>query len=62
MRKNLGKLPWHGYLNIQKFRDFKMPQIRARSHKSKLYHEKMVREIFLQSINDLPIEVEYGHY
>lgn len=39
-----------------------MPQTRARSHKSKLYHEKMVREILLQEINDLPMLVDYNFY
>ena len=37
-----------------------MPQTRAKSYQSKLYHEKLVREILLQEVNDLPIYKEYN--
>ena len=37
-----------------------MPQTRAKSYQSKLYHEKMVREILLQEVNDLPIYKDYN--
>ena len=62
LRKSLQKLPWPCYLPVQRFEEFKMPQIRARSYKSKLYHEKLVREILLQEVNDLPIYKDYNQY
>jgi len=60
LRTNLQKLPWGCYLPLKRFEEFKMPPTRANSHKSKLYHTKMVREILLQEINDLPIRRDYA--
>lgn len=55
-------MPWACYLPVKDFEKYKMPQTRARSHKSKLFHEKLVREILLQEVNDLPIYKDYNDY
>ena len=56
------KLPWDCYLPLKNYKDYRMPPTRAKSHKSKLYHSKLIREILLQEINDLPLRKEYGRY
>ena len=55
-------MPWACYLPVKDFEQYKMPQTRARSYKSKLFHEKLVREILLQEVNDLPINKDYSDY
>ena len=54
------KLPWSCYLPLNDYKDFKLPPTRSNSHQSKLYHEKLIREILLQEVNDLPIRREYA--
>jgi hypothetical protein len=61
-RKNLRKLAWNCYFPIKNYEDFKMAPTRAKSHKSNLFHEKMIREILLQEVNDLPIWKDYNQY
>lgn len=38
LETRLEKLPWHCYMPIDKYNDFKMPRTTAKSHASKLYH------------------------
>lgn len=56
LKRELDKLPWACYLHMDHYSQFKAPQTKAKTHKSKLFHEKMVREILLSQINDLPIK------
>ena len=60
LRTNLQKLPWSCYLPLKDFEKYKLPPTRANSHGSKLFHTKLVREILLQEINDLPILKAYA--
>lgn len=62
LRKNFQKLPWACYLPLAKFEEHDPPQLRAKTHKSKLFHDKMVREIFLQEVHDLPVYRSYNIY
>lgn len=62
LRTNLQKLPWSCYLPIKRFDEFSMPPTRANCHQSKLFHSKMVREILMSEINDLPIQKDYYKY
>lgn len=39
----------------EKHKEFLMPQTDCKSHKSKLFHTKLVRNLLLAHINDLPI-------
>ena len=62
LRRSFQKLPWACYLPLAEFEEYDPPQIRAKTYKSKLYHEKMTREIFLQEVHDLPIYKSYNQY
>ena len=53
---NLGKVPWHSYMPTdERHSQYQMPQTGAKCHKSKLYHEHMVRNLLLSHLSELPI-------
>jgi 23S rRNA G2445 N2-methylase RlmL len=55
LKLNLQKLPFHCYMPIKDHEKFKMPQATAKSHKSKIYHTHLARNLLLSHIVDLPI-------
>ncbi len=57
---NLQKVPWHCYLPIDNYHQYKMPQTTAKSFKSKLYHTQKIRDILLGYLNELPIKKAYN--
>jgi hypothetical protein len=47
------KIPWHCYLpKDADTKEFKMPQTRAKSHASKLFHTQLVRDILLETLTE----------
>jgi 23S rRNA G2445 N2-methylase RlmL len=56
LKQNLQKLPFHGYLPIKDHHKFRTPQVTAKSHKSKLYHTHLARNLVLSHLVELPIQ------
>ncbi|CDW76469.1 UNKNOWN [Stylonychia lemnae] len=62
LEQNLEKLPWHCYLpNPQQQQEhmFKMPQTRAKTHSSKLYHTQLIRDILIKSMTEIQIKRDF---
>jgi len=56
--KGLHKLPWHSFLPFEKFNEYKLPEVRAKSFSSKLYHETKITELVEKFLNKLPAKFE----
>ena len=54
LQTNLHKLPFHCFMPIKDHLKFRMPQCSAKSHKSKLYHTHLVRNLLLSHLVELP--------
>ena len=55
LETKLAKMPWHCYLpDPKKHSDlqFKMPQTRAKTYMSKLFHTQLVRDILIEAITE----------
>ena len=43
LQSNIGKLPWHAFLPFREFEKYRQVEIKARCHKSKLFHDGLVK-------------------
>ena len=62
LETRLEGLPWHCYLpDPTKNADmqFKMPQTRAKSYKSKLFHTQLIRDILIDTLTENQVRKEF---
>jgi 23S rRNA G2445 N2-methylase RlmL len=53
LKVNLKNVPFDNYLPLEKSVEYKMPEVKVYTTASKLYHKKMVENIFRASLNKL---------
>ena len=57
LKTGLQKVPWHCYIPTDKRHlNYALPKIDCKTHKSKLFHSKLARNILMGHITDLPIQ------
>ena len=57
LKIGLQKVPWHCYMPTDaRHLDYAAPKVDCKTHKSKLFHSKMARNILMGHINEVPIE------
>lgn len=59
LQLKLEKIPWHCYLPIKEYNDYRFPFINAKTHNSNLYHTRKVTDVAKMVINDLPYQLLY---
>jgi 23S rRNA G2445 N2-methylase RlmL len=62
LESKLATMPWHCYLpDPERHSDlqFKMPQTRAKSFKSKLFHTQLIRDILIDAITETQVRKEF---
>lgn len=62
LEKNLNKVPWHAYMPLENFQDYKFPIVIGKSFKSELYHTKKISDIVKLYLNELPIKREFSKF
>jgi hypothetical protein len=51
LKTSLNKVPWHAYLpSDERHKEYEMPQTRANTFKSKLYHSQLIRNLLLSHL------------
>jgi len=56
LKSGLQKVPWHCYMPAdERHKLYAMPKVDCKTHKSKLYHSKLARNILMGHIAELPV-------
>ena len=56
LENNLQKVPWHVFMPCdERHTQYELPRTTAKSFKSKLFHDHLIRNLLLSHISELPI-------
>lgn len=56
----LKKVPFHSYMPVDKFKEYKFPFVNAKTYESNLYHTRKVSDIVKMYLNEMPYWREYN--